>query len=160
MTINRECVKKYLMRDYTKLLKVVVLCAGVIGIISIAFVVSTNGPAIIWPFISPYWTGYNVLNVFAAAIVILFTVGIATRDKKFFVFKTKDWCGIETIEEKTTGLYIKLALACGVFPYVVYWAGCALNTPRWEDPLLSTIVFITLILIGTPIGCAIAKCKE
>jgi hypothetical protein len=31
---------------------------------------------------------------------------------------------------------------------------------KWESPVLSIIIFSILILIGTPIGCAIARCKE
>ena len=106
MKVNRECVAKYLKHDYKELLKIVAIIVGVIIVAGLIWVVFANGPAIIWPFISPYWTGYNVLNVFAAAIAILFTVGIATRDKKFFEFKTKNSCGVELIVEETTGLYI------------------------------------------------------
>jgi len=160
MTINRECVVKYLKHDYKELLKIVAIIAGAICIIAIAFVAFANGPAIIWPLLSPYWTGYNILTVFAAAIVILFTVGISACDKKFFEFKTKNSCGVELIVEETTGFIIGLALLCGFVPYSLYWIIYVLSNPKWEDPLLSTIVFIALILIGTPIGCAIAKCKE
>jgi len=101
------------------------------------------------------------LNAFAAVIVILFTIGIATRDKKFFEVETdKDFDGNDAVEEVGSDLPILIAFSAAVFPYGIYWFLYWGSNPKWEYPLLSTIVFIVLILIGTPIGCAIAKCKE
>ena len=163
MKINTSCVLKYLKHDYKEDGKVIAAIAGLIAVCSIVWVICTTGPSVIWPYISSYCTAYNILNVIAGAIVVAFTVGVAVFGNKEW-FEYKPWkegygWGQNDHEPKGSGVLFFPALAIGFLVYMLYWIEYLL-IGTWENPIFSTIIFIALILIGTPIGCAIARCKE
>ncbi len=163
MKINTQCVLKYLKHDYKEVGKAAAYIVVAIAVVASTVLVCVNGPSLVWPYISSYYTAYNFLNVIAGTIVVLFTFGISIfYNKEEFLVKTRSEYDDSVITiEWGSGEYIALAALCAFFPYCIYsivWA--YIVNYSWESPILSVVVFATLILIGTPIGCAIARCKE
>ena len=163
MKINMSCVLKYLKHDYKEegtTIGLIALCAIVCAIV---WFICITGPSVIWPYISPYCTAYNILNGVAGIIVVVFTVGVAVFGNKEW-FEYKPWkegygWGKNDFKPKGSGVLLFPAFAIGFCMYILYWVDYLL-IGGLENPTLSTIIFATLILIGTPIGCAIARCKE
>ena len=168
MSINKQCVLKYLKHDYTKIF------GGVLLLICIIIAIVLAGLALLYlpqmlefglayrlNIMSPV-SAYVLLNVLAAIIVLASTVGIAIfGNKKWFEYKPwKEGYGWGPNDHEPKGFEVILLPVFGVsiIPYMAYWCGYFIND--WESPVISTIVFILLILIGTPISCAIARCKE
>lgn len=162
MTIKTECVVKYLKHDYKEIGIIVGGIAVAIGVVALTllgmpYITSALGSVII-----PVWSGYNVLNTFAALTVLTFTVGIVVFwDKKTFALKEFDGYGNPTGVVGNFGIKTPLLLA-GVVGLVIYgtYALARTSMPYWESPVLSLVVFTILLLVGVPIGCAIARCKE
>jgi hypothetical protein len=168
MKINIECAFKYLKHDYKRILNAVgvliYLCIASIFAAAIylyvpqiiGFVVSCI-PNIGMP------SAYILLNVVAAIIVLISTFGIAIFGNKEW-FEYKPWkegygWGRSDHEPKGCGVCLAPIFGIGFVVYLFYWIEYILCS-NWESPVISTIIFIVLILIGTPIGCAIARCKE
>lgn len=154
MKINIECVLKYLKHDYKEEGEVIAAILGLTAICAAIWFV----PSVIWPYISSYYTAYNLLNIVAGIIVVVFTMGIAVFGNKES-FLVKETSELDT-KDVGTSFFITIAFLSAIFPYLLYCIGYLCNSVKWESPILSIIVFITLILIGTPIGCAIARCKK
>lgn len=175
MKINTTCVLKYLKHDYKDIFLPVAIflgaCVAAVVVIAIALnvtaialnisqiigIIFSQIPKILLP------SGYILLNIVAAIIVLVFTVGVAVFGNKEW-FEYKPWkegygWGTNDHEPKGSGVLFFPTFGLGLSIYLPYWI-LYLLFQNWENPLLSTIIFIMLILIGTPIGCAIAKCKE
>jgi hypothetical protein len=161
MKINMSCVLKYLKHDYKEegtIIGLIALCAIVFAIV---WFICTTGPSVIWPYISPYCTAYNILNGVVGVIVVVFTVGTAIfcNKESFLVEEISRYDGNVTTTDAGSLLIILIAFIFAVLPYLVYTLLYMISS-KWESPVLSIIIFSILILIGTPIGCAIARCKE
>jgi hypothetical protein len=168
MKVNTSCVLKYLKHDYKEISANVVILLGlcvaaVVVIFTVLHVPQIIGmifsqiPKILLP------SAYILLNVVAGIVVLIFTVGVAVFGNKEW-FKYKPWkegygWGRNDFEPKGSGVLFTPAFSIGFSVYIFYWIEY-LIIGDWEDPTFSTIIFISLILIGTPMGCAIARCKE
>ena len=162
MKVNMSCVVKYLKHDYKNIFVNVIIVVIAIAIAAVMCFMCINGPAVVWPYISSYCTAYNVLNSIVGAIVVAFTFGISTLgNKETFLVKTKsEYDGSIITTEWDSGEFIAIAGFCAFFLYVIYILWMFMSTGKLDVPIYSIVVFAILILIGTPIGCAIARCKE
>lgn len=168
MKINTSCVSKYLKHDYKSMITPIAIIGGLCCVVVLAFVTIYNISKIVEMIFSHFSTislpsAYTMLNVIAAIIVVVSTLGIAIFGNKEW-FEYKPWkegygWGHNDFETKGSGVLLFPIFLVGLMVYLFYWIEYLL-CQNWENPLLSTVVFIILILIGTPIGCAIAKCKE
>jgi hypothetical protein len=160
MKLNTQCVLKYLKHDYKEIvtspLTIFIACLVVALVVGINFFHGVPEIKIDLP--SPYM----MLNVFAAITVLMLTVGIAAfGDKEWFEYKPwKEGYGWGKNDCKTKGyeVFFIPAFAVGVCLYGFYLCGYV-SYSGWGSPLISATIYTLLILIGTPIGCAIAKCK-
>jgi hypothetical protein len=142
MTIKTECVVAHLKHDYKQI--------GCVVAVLVAGVVCFTIPAYLNP------SAYTVLNILAGCIVVLATVGVAVFwDKETFATTNE-------VGEKTyLDVWFPIGLA-GVGGMVIYGTYVIAHSVSngWENPTASFAAFVLLILIGTPIACAIARCKE
>lgn len=142
MKINTECAVKHLKHD----LKEVGLALAIIMAIAVIVAIPV--------YLNP--SAYMVLNTLAGCIVILATVGVAIFwDKETFALT----------DEHGTKSYLDvwfpicIAGVGGAILYGAYIVAAGVSS-GWESAVPSVVVFALLILIGTPIACAIARCKE
>jgi len=168
MKVNTQCVLKYLKHDYKSMITPIVIIGEMCFAALLAIVVLYDISVIVEIIFSHLSiillpSAYTLLNVIAAIIVIVVTFGVAIFGNKEW-FEYKPWkegygWGSNDFETKGSGIVFVPIFGLGLSIYLPYWI-VYLLLQNWESPLLSTIIFIILILIGTPIGCAIAKCKE
>jgi ABC-type arginine transport system permease subunit len=162
MKVNTQCVLKYLKHDYKEIaINFACLVGAIAAVLAIAFI-CLNGPSLVWPYISSYYTAYNILNGIVGVIVILFTFGIAVLyNKESFFGKTySEYDETPITVEHGSGDYIAIASFCAGMVYLIYIFGAWMITTNPDIPIYSMVIFVASILIGTPIGCAIARCKE
>ena len=167
MSIKKDCVVKYLKRDYKDL---VLYTAWTIVIIAVVAVFIFAGYAGMTAFgvpilaaLSEGFTAYNVFVAISAIIVLLFTVGIAMGDKTQFETKTTDaYTNEKVVTEDAVGTWFYVFFAGGL-EFSLLWGYFLLGggiAGKFPSPIYVTVSFIICILIGTPISCAIARCKE
>lgn len=161
MKLNTQCVLKYLKHDYKEILTsgITKFIVGIAIVLAIGKYFYHGMPEI--KIVLP--TPYMALNILAAILVLMLTIGIAVFGNKEW-FEYKPWkegygWGHNDYETKGYSIFFFPALATGICLYGFYLCGY-FSYSNWESPLISAIVYTVLILIGTPIGCAIAKCKE
>jgi hypothetical protein len=172
MKVNLQCVVKYLKHDYVDIFKPIGIVIGMAVVVIIGLLAIVKGYDVLASFVStiilhiPSFeiNAFTLLNMVAAVVVLTFTVGIGLFGTKEW-FEYKPWkvgfgWGPNDTETKGCNIFFIPAFGIGFLVYVFYWIIYALSNPKWEDPLLSTIIFIVLILVGMPAGCAVARCKE
>lgn len=148
MKVNTECVIKYLKHDY----KIVGEIVGWILLIILGYFAITWLAAVIPPL-----SEYMILNICAACILLMFTVGIAVFcDKSAFEYRDSETGECGTIN---SGFFVTIGMIILVFAYAFYILSGDLRG-GWEDPTVSFVIVAILFLLGCPVGCAIARCKE
>jgi hypothetical protein len=123
---------------------------------------------------SPIFTAANIFVCLTALLLLSGTVGIAVRNNKSsFIVKVQSDYGDVTEHKLTTSLIIFLIMLTEFIIFIGFavWmfsiqlkyrlSGIEYIFPEDVNIIIpALIIFIACVLIGTPIACAIAKCKD
>ena len=168
MTIKTKCVINHLKHDYTQIGKAFG-CVAVIATVFFAGVVATNSYLIITPLaalVAPHLTALNLLNATLSVIALRYTIGIAVfGDESSFVQVTEETSEFDgskiqkRVDYKNTDVLME-PLLLGALLLTFYCIPMNIAGLGWEFPTLSILIFTIIVIVCTPIGCAVARCKE
>jgi hypothetical protein len=177
MTVKLECVYKHVVHDWKEALTAIAWGVwGVVVFICELVILGCIGSVLASPtvygvnFILGLLTGYNIMAVLTTINIIACTSGIAccwNKDsfKKNVTDTDEHGTPLSTTHEEITSTWEMVFVSMFIegfvfFGFVVVGAFASLWYIYFESPLPILLAWAICAVIGIPIACAIARCKE
>jgi hypothetical protein len=152
MAIKKDCVVKYLKHDFKEI-------GAIAGATAIVIIIAVGATTILQN--HPFQPSANqVFDIISGIVILFFTAVVAyVADKSLFAFDDPE-TGIKSQHGYKTILGMSLTFeALFIAIYTVLSNFAPISSYTWSiypDIAISVI----LLVIGVPIACAIARCKE
>jgi len=178
MTVKLECVYKHVVHDWKEM--GVLVAKGIAALV--AFVVAAAlifgaGVLIMEPavaaigFICQSFTAYNLFIALSTTNIVGFTLGAAyfwnkdsfTTKERAHYDASNNWIPEMTVPKSTMDvMQDNLIVETPFIVFYLFWAVWCVPDPRNLPlpPLWMVALYIVAFIIGIPIACAIARCKE
>jgi hypothetical protein len=177
MTVKLECVYKHVVHDWKEMGIWLLKGAAILAAITIAGLLLCGAGVILYePLTAVFaafckaFTAYNVMIALTAINVIGFTFGIAycwNKDSFKTTATDTDDHGtpLGTTHEVNTTTWdmigVSMLIECVLFiGYVLVGILSSLWFVYYESPAPILLAWVICAIIGIPIACAIARCKE
>jgi hypothetical protein len=173
MTVKLECVYKHVVHDWKEAASVVGWCiAGLGGLVLLCYVGSLLASPIVFVLNAVFglFTAYNLLVALTAINVIGFTFGAAYRwNEDSFKTSVNDvnerGVMLSTSHEEimSTWSVILISAYCEAALLVSYMIIASVVSGWYiffPNPAWVCLAWTICAIIGIPIACAIARCKE